>query len=147
MKITNWRGMAPRSTFSRSLDDFFNDRYRSLLGMDSDFSPAMNTKELKEGYDLELAVPGHKKEDLKVAVHDGVLTISAEHDSEKETDEDGYVRREFQYNGFSRSFTLPKDVDDEHISARCENGVLHLHLPRQVVPEENEAERRIVIGD
>ena len=53
MKITNWKGTAPRSTFNRKLDSFFDDRYRSLLGMSDDFSPAVNTRELKDTYEIQ----------------------------------------------------------------------------------------------
>lgn len=145
MKITNWRGLAPTSVYDRSSDRFFSERYRQLLGMDGDFSPAMNTKEAKDSFTLEFAVPGMKKEDFKISLNDGLLTISSERRFEKEDKNDGYVNREFSYNSFSRSFTLPKDVDDEHISATYEDGILKVKLPREEVPEENTAERTIAV--
>ncbi len=147
MRITNWRGMAPRQTYSRSVDDFFNDRYRSLLGMSTDdFSPAFNTKDNQDSYEIEMAVPGHNKDDLQVTVNDGVLTVSTTHQSDTEKGNDGYLHREFSYSSFSRSFGLPKDVDDESISADYSNGILHIHLPRQRQAEENEAVRSIAIN-
>ncbi len=145
MKITNWKGTAPRSTFNRKLDSFFDDRYRSLLGMSDDFSPAVNTRELKDTYEIQLAVPGHDKDDIKITIDDGRLVISSQKQTRNESDDDGYLHREFYYSTFSRSFSLPKDVDDEHISASCKNGILHVYLPRQVVAEENEAVRQIPI--
>ncbi|MCB0520210.1 MAG: Hsp20/alpha crystallin family protein [Lewinellaceae bacterium] len=145
MKITNWTGLSPRQTYSRSLDDFFNDRYRSLLGMTDDFTPAINTKEEKESYGIEVAAPGYDKKDLKVAVNDGLLTISTNKRLEEEYNHNGYLRREFSYSSFIRSFTLPKDVDDKHISAEYKNGILHINLPRQAKAATNEAERKITI--
>ena len=146
MKITNWRGFAPRTTFGRSTDDFFNDRYRYLLGMDSDFAPAVNTQERKKSYVIEVAAPGLKKEDFEITVIDGRLTVSCEKGTEAEYDSNGYTHREFSTSSFSRSFQLPKDVDDEHISANYENGILEITLPREVVPEDNEAVRRVEIA-
>lgn len=146
MKITNWRGTAPRSTFNRKLDTFFDDRYRQMLGMSDDFSPAINTREAGERYELEIAVPGHDKSNMQITVNDGVLTISSKLKTENETDENGYLRREFSYSTFTRSLVLPKDVDDENISATCKNGILHINLPKQVQAEENEAARKIEIN-
>jgi HSP20 family protein len=145
MKLTNWKGMAPRSTFDRNLDRFFDDRYRNLLGMSADFSPAINAREHKEDYEIEIAVPGHDKNDIQVFVDDGRLIISSKNQEQHESDEEGYLHREFFYSTFTRSITLPKDVDDEHISATCKNGILHVHLPRQAMAEENEAVRNIPI--
>jgi HSP20 family protein len=146
MRITNWRGFAPRQTYSRSLDDFFNDRYRSLVGLSTDdFSPALNTRDTEESYEIELAVPGHDKDDLQVTVNDGVLTVSTIKQSNTESGEGDYMHREFSYSSFSRSFGLPKDVDDENISADYRNGILNIHLPRQKKAEENEAVRSIAI--
>lgn len=145
MKITNWKGMAPRSTFDRNLDRFFDDRYRNLLGMSTDFSPAVNAKKRKEDYEIEIAVPGHDKNDIQISVDDGRLIISSKNQAQHENDDDGYLHREFYFTTFTRSITLPKDVDDEHISAICKNGILQVRLPRQVKAEKNEAFREIPI--
>lgn len=145
MKLTNWRSFSPTTTYRRSMDDFFNDRYRSLLGMSNDFSPAVNTSEKKESYDIELAAPGLSKDDFNITVNNGILTIASDRSTEKEETDNGYTSREFSYISFSRSFTLPTDVDDEHINAKYRDGILHIHLPREVVEEENEASRVVPI--
>jgi HSP20 family protein len=145
MNVTNWRGFAPASTFQRSLDTFFSDRYRSLLGMDGDFSPAVNTKEAKESFTLEIAVPGMKKEDFNITLNDGILTVSCQKTKENDGENDGYLTREFSASAFSRSFSLPKDVDDEHVSASYEDGILRINLPRETVAEENEAVRTVLV--
>lgn len=92
--------------------------------------PAVNTKETDGGYEIELAAPGLDKGDFKVNLDNDILTISSENKTSKEEEEDGYTRREFSYNSFSRSFTLPENADGENISAKYENGILKLELPK-----------------
>lgn len=148
MRERNWNiGLAPRSTFHRSVDDFFNDRYRYLLGMDEEFTPAINTREATENYQVELAVPGYDKDDLRISVQNGILTISSEkkETAEKKNAGDNYLRREFSYRAFTRRFPLPADVDEEHIQAEYKDGILRIFLPRQEKEEEKETARRIPI--
>ena len=82
---------------------------------------------------MELAVPGLKKEDVKVHLDDRTLTISSEVSSEnKEADESGtYTRREFGFRSFKRAFTLPESVDTESIDAKFEDGILYVSLPKR----------------
>ena len=93
---------------------------------------------------MELAVPGTTKEDFKVNVNaDNELVISLEKRSEKEEKEGDkdkkeghrgtYLRREFSYTSFQQSFSLPDDVDRQKISAKVENGVLTINLPKKEV--------------
>lgn len=143
MKTTLWKGFGPRHR--RSTEEFFNDRYRHLLGMENDFAPPMNMLEDKAHYMLEVAAPGLKKEDFNITLIDGRLTVNCECGGEAEYSVKGYTHREFSTVPFSRSFQLPKDVDDEHISANYEDGILKIRLPRQAMPDENEAVRRVTI--
>ena len=145
MKVTNWRGLAPSSTYQRSLDGFFNERYRSLLDMDNDFSPPVNTQAAVDSYIIEVAAPGFRKADFDITVKDGLLTISSEHCAENEENNNGYINREFICNSFSRSLSLPKDVDDEHISANYVDGILRINIPRELIAEENEAKRTVPV--
>lgn len=99
---------------------------RSLL---SDLSmPAVNIKDNDDVYELEFAVPGYRKEDLKVNVKDGVITISSEKKVEKDEKEENYTRREFSYSSFERSFLLPENVDPEKVKAKVTDGVLNLSI-------------------
>lgn len=125
----DFQGVAPRSTFQRGLDTFFNDRYRRLLGMDSDFSPAINAKDMKDFYEIEVAVPGFDKEDLMITVGNGLLTVSSEKQSQNESDNDGYFHQEFSYAAFTNTFRIPEDVNEEKVSASCRRGILHVRLP------------------
>jgi HSP20 family protein len=119
-------------------DSFFNDSYLpGFFDRDSrvekPYIPAVNVEENEKEYRIEVAAPGMEKEDLKVSVNDGVLTISAERKSENEEKRDTYIRREFGYTTFSRSFTLPEEVDAEKISAKHKNGVLSIQVPKAEV--------------
>lgn len=106
--------------------------------------PAVNIKDNAKSYDLELAVPGYKKDELKVNVQDGVLTISSEKQKESEEDKNGYTRREFSYRSFERSFQLPENVDADNVKASFTDGVLKLSIPKtKALPERKGKEVRI----
>ncbi|MCB0509453.1 MAG: Hsp20/alpha crystallin family protein [Bacteroidetes bacterium] len=100
--------------------------------------PAINVKENETEFNLEMAVPGYKKEDLQIEMKDDLLHISAEFEETKESnDVDNYTRREFHKSSFKRSFSLPENIDIENISASCADGILHLHLPKKNQVLEN----------
>lgn len=91
--------------------------------------PAMNIKENKENFEIDIAAPGFSKKDLKIVIDNGMLSISAVKKEEKEEKEEDYMRREFNYNSFSRRFTLPENVnEDEKIRAVYKDGILKLVL-------------------
>ena len=120
----------------RSLFDSFFD---TLPGTDGTYSvPAVNVRHTPQAWFLEVAAPGLTKDDFKVAVEQGVLTVTAEKRQGEEDKTDQYTRREFRYVSFRRSFTLPEGVREEDIKATCKDGVLTLELPRQQAePERN----------
>lgn len=119
-------------------DDFFN---RGLMnwGM-PDFSnadttlPAVNIRETENSYEVEMAAPGMKKDDFKIELDNNVLTISSEKTDESEEDSKNgkYSRREFSYQSFQRSLNLPKEVvDEDKIEAHYKDGVLQLSIPKK----------------
>lgn len=119
-------------------DEFFNDSYfPGLFDFDSksndSVSPAVNVEETDKEYRIEVAAPGLEKEDINVTVDDGVLTIKAEKKLKNEESKNNYIRREFGYTSFSRSFTLPEEIEVERISAKHKNGVLNVTLPKTEV--------------
>jgi HSP20 family protein len=95
-------------------------------------TPAVNIRETSHSYEVELAVPGRKRDDFKVSLHENVLTISGEARSEKEArDEQGkYTRLEFGVERFERSFNLPDQINDEKIGANYQDGVLKISIPK-----------------
>jgi HSP20 family protein len=120
--------------FPGMIDDFFRSELFSpawTAQMNRQI-PAVNISENEEGFNVELAAPGLKKEDFKINLDGNLLSISSEQKMENETKEGNYSRREFNFSSFSRSFTLPDDlVDAEKISAKYENGLLHLEIPKK----------------
>lgn len=93
--------------------------------------PAVNIMENERDFELEMAIPGQKKEDFNIEVDNHVLTVSMETKKEDEVSEDNYTRREFAYNSFKRAFTLPETVNEEKINAAYTDGVLKFTLPKK----------------
>ena len=93
--------------------------------------PAVNILENKNDYNVSLAVPGMKKEDFNINVDGNMLTISCEKEENIEEKADQFTRKEYNYSSFSRSFTLPEEVNKEKIEAKYEDGVLKLILPKR----------------
>jgi HSP20 family protein len=93
--------------------------------------PAVNITEHKDEYQVSLAVPGMKKDDFKIDVDGNMLTISSEKEENKEEKDKKFTRKEYNYSSFSRSFTLPEEINKEKIEARYEDGVLKIALPRR----------------
>jgi HSP20 family protein len=116
---------------------FFNDVFDSILS-DSFLSdklvtrvPAVNIAENDNAFNIELAVPGLKKEDFKINLDKNVLTIAAEKKSENNTETKKYSKREYSYNSFVRSFTLPETADYTKIEADYTDGILNLTIAKK----------------
>lgn len=93
--------------------------------------PSTDIRETKDDYEVTAELPGMKKEDIKVSLHDGVLTISAENRSETEEKKEGQViRRERRYGKFLRRFAIGPDVQDDKVDAKFEDGLLKLTIPK-----------------
>ena len=98
--------------------------------------PAVNVLETPEGYQLEVAAPGLKKEDFSVSLQQNTLTIAAtktteSNESAQNENKPKYTRREFNFQSFKRTFTLPQTIDGERIQANYTNGILHVKLPKK----------------
>lgn len=137
------------------MNDLFDD-----FGDVFEFSPAFrkqvaatrnissDIKELADGYQIEMELPGFSKEEVKAQLKDGYLTITAEHNAEnkEENNEEGqkkeavkYIRRERYYGKCQRSFFVGKNVTEEDINAKFENGILTMYVPKEVKkPQEEE---------
>ncbi len=116
--------------FPTVFDELFNN---DLMNSMSTTAPAVNVKENNHAYIVELAAPGVKKEFCRVHVDDEHnLCVAIENKFEhKEEDKNAhYLRREFSYTNFEQRYTLPEDVDEEHINAKVEDGILTVELPK-----------------
>ncbi len=111
-------------------------------------APAVNVKEDEKAYTMELAAPGIKKEFCRVSIDDeGNLCIAIENKMDhKEGDKKHhYLRREFSYSNYEQKYTLPEDVEKDGISAKVENGILTITLPK-IKKEEKKEAKAIEIG-
>ncbi len=128
------RNNTSRNSFNGLLDNFFNDGFGTWNAFDHAEStlPSVNIKESNEGFNLSLEAPGFEKDNFKVELDNDRLTISAEVKNEEEESNERYTRREFRARSFSRSFVLGENlVDGESISAKYENGILNVSLPKK----------------
>ena len=141
------------SIFGESLlDDFVNDfafpytSPKKVYGKEA--APLMRTdvKETKTGYELEIELPGVKKEDVKAELKDGYMTITASTESKKEEKQDGkYIRKERYSGTTSRSFYVGEDVDQEDVKAEFKHGILKLFVPKKEAKPEVEEKKHIAI--
>lgn len=123
----------------RTLEDRMNEAFSSGLGKDvlSDFSPSVNTREGDYAYHIDIDLPGVKKEDISVKVEGSVLTLKGERKTKEEVKKEDYYKMESSFGSFSRSFTLPDNVDAENIHAENKDGVLEITLPKKERKEES----------
>lgn len=119
--------------FGNLFEELFN-QYPANWGKDSKggFSniPA-NIHETKDGYHVELSAPGRNKEDFKISLDNGLLTVSFDKQEEAENKEYKTIRKEFSFKSFKRSFNLDDKINTTGIQAKYENGVLKLYLPKK----------------
>lgn len=105
-------------------DSFFNDRMITRV-------PAANIGETPDSWHIELAAPGLKKEDFKLNLDRNILSISVEQRAEATDNQKNYSKREYSYNSFVRSFTLPESADDNNIEAEYSDGVLKINIAKK----------------
>ena len=96
----------------------------------SDWAPAVDIRETPEAFRIEAELPGMSKDDVKVTVQDGVLSIQGERKQEEETNDSKHHRVERIYGSFLRRFTLPENVDENSIRANFKDGILSLTLSK-----------------
>ncbi len=115
--------------FSKDLMDWGSTNFSST----DTTLPAVNVKESEDAFQIEVAAPGMSRGDFRVNLENNVLTISSEKKEEKKEEGKGlYTRREFSYQSFQRSFTIPENlVEGEKISAKYSNGLLSISLPKK----------------
>ena len=116
-------------------DDFFGRDFFNFPAVEKKVEttvPAVNVKETENSFVVEAAIPGVKKEDVKVELNENVLTISSETKKEENESNDKYTRREYSYSSFKRSFTIDEDaINTEAIDAKFADGILSIVLPKK----------------
>ena len=137
MTLIKWNQPAKLTGRRNWVENFFTETDDFFRNMDFDKSndvPAVNVREEEKNFFIEVAAPGMKKDDFKVELDNGILLISAKTEENKFQKEEGFVRREFNYRNFQRSFWLPEMVSPENIIAHYDQGVLTLTLPKINTP-------------
>ena len=128
-------GWRSRNLFPGTLipTDFFNltwPGFDFFNGNDQSWVPAANLTETEQSFAVELSVPGFLKRDISVHVENKILTISGTHKIEKSKEKKNYTRQEFRSDSFTRSFELPDNVSEANISAKYNEGLLTIELPK-----------------
>jgi len=137
MSLTKWNpGKDFFPAVSSLVDNFFKDDDFFNAWRDGRNLPAVNIAETKEAYSLEVAAPGLKKEDFKITIEKGMMSISGENRSESAQKKEKYQRQEFSYQSFYRSFWLPENANSNTIKAKYEDGLLKITISKKVVDTE-----------
>lgn len=125
--------------FPNLLDDVFNQNFTPATSLSI---PAVNIIEFENRFEIDLAIPGKKKEDFNLEIEEDVLIINftAPSESTDVTDKGKYTRKEFSYNSFRRTFAIPENVNQDEIKVSYIDGILKFELPKKV--EEPQKEKR-----
>jgi len=118
------------TSFSNLIDRFFSDSLARTGGSAYSFVPKVDILETEKTYELNLAIPGVNKDDFKIDLNDNHLTISGERKFTKEKKENNLYVVETQYGNFTRTFSLPENVDAAKITAAYTNGILEITVPK-----------------
>ena len=141
MTLVRWRPIRDvwsiQDEINRTFDNFFGTTQREEW-TESRWAPAIDISENKDDLMVNVEVPGMKKEDIKVTLQDGILTVKGERKQDKEEKDKSFHRVERSYGSFCRSFTLPTTVQGDKIKANYKDGILMIALPKveEVKPKE-----------
>lgn len=117
------------NVFPSLINEFFNDDFGMNFLNRSHSVPSVNSLENNDSFEIDLAVPGMKKEDFTIELNDKVLVISSETSNTMENDK--MRLNEFNFSSFQRSFRVPDSVDQDNIKANYKNGILKIKLPKR----------------
>lgn len=142
MNLTRWEPFREVEDMFRQYSPFFARALRRVEGEDANWRPLADITETDKEYLIKAELPEVKKEDIKVTLENGTLTISGERRHEKEHKDANEIRVESFYGTFSRSFSLPENIDDKGILAETKEGVLRVHIPKT---EATKAQKPVAI--
>lgn len=141
IKNTGWNLPSVYDMFEgdRFFDDFFSKRNYMKV-------PAVNIKENDKGFEVEMAIPGMKREDIRIEMKHNMVTVSGEKKEEKEEKEATFHKKEFAYDSFTRSFAVPENTMADQIEASFTDGVLKLMIPKLSDKKEDRQVKTIQIS-
>jgi HSP20 family protein len=141
-QVTTWNPLREMDETQNRLSRFFLGDFPNRMGSGeipsmavADWSPEVDISEDDHGYLLKADLPEMKKDDVRVTVEDGILSVSGERKSQKEDQKKKFHRIERSFGTFRRSFTLPEDADSTKVTAEFRDGVLKVHLPTTTTPK------------
>jgi len=127
MRKTPWQDL---EVLQHRLGDIFGDVAPSTDISSDQWMPAVDIRETEDALNMHVELPGIAKKDITIEVKDGVLNISGERRYEKDVKEENAHRIERAYGRFTRSFSLPRNVNADAVEASMQDGVLHVRLPK-----------------
>ena len=133
MRLVRYNPFNEMTLFKNAFDDFFTDPVTKTTG---GWTPAVDIVSNDDTVDLNVELPGMKKEDITVNIEDRVLTIAGERKVENEEKKENYYRRERRYGSFKRAFTLSDDILTDEITAEYTDGILKVSLRKDTVTEK-----------
>ncbi len=141
MTLIKLRPWIDHENMNRSVKRMFGEM-PDFFGLDSGFFPRVDIIEAEKALKIDIELPGLKREDVKLVVENGLLSISGKRDKETENnDELNILRSEIYHGSFNRSFKLSEDYDSENIKAEFENGILSISIGKK---KEEEPKERII---
>jgi HSP20 family protein len=145
VSIVRWEPLRELNSLQHEMNRMFNTVFGDQPGNGGArrWIPAMDLLETDEHFVLRADLPGLSEDDVKVELEDNILTVSGERRAESEDRQEGYHRVERAFGSFTRSLTLPRGVKSDEISARFDNGVLEVRIPK---PEETKPRRIAIEG-
>ena len=149
-KVIAWNPLREIDEAQNRLSRFFLGGFPNRMGSGeihslavSDWSPEVDISEDDHGYLLKADLPEMKKDDVRVTVEDGILSVSGERKTEKEDHKKKFHRIERSFGTFRRSFTLPEDADSTKVTADFHDGVLKVHLPKNAIAKSKAIEVKV----
>src|SRR5213079_1184170 len=149
-KLITWNPLGEIDEAQNRFNRFFLGGFPNRMGTGeihslvvADWSPEVDISEDDHGYLLKADLPEMKKDDVRVTVEDGILSVSGERKSEKEDLKKKFHRIERCYGTFRRSFTLPEDADSTKVTAEFRDGVLKVHLPTTARPRSKATQVKV----
>jgi HSP20 family protein len=149
-KVMTWNPLREMEEAQNRFNPFFLGGFSNRMGSGeihslavADWSPEVDISEDDHGYVLKADLPEMKKDDVRVTVEDGILSVSGERKSEKEDQKKKFHRIERSFGSFRRSFTLPEDADSTKVTAEFRDGVLKVHLPTTPISRSKAIEVKV----
>ncbi|MGE5681694.1 MAG: Hsp20/alpha crystallin family protein [Bacillota bacterium] len=143
MTVLRFEPMKELENLNNKIQRYFEDFPTFGLESGGNFNPRFDISEDDKSLFIEAEIPGTKKEDLKITLHDNILTLKGEKRKEEERKDRNYFRSERIYGIFTRSFTLPVQVDSNNVDAKFEDGILRIRMEKVHPKPVNEKEIKL----